>query len=226
MKTCKYCLESKRNDLQFSNILSSLFRMDVFAAIMISVALHLLANPLVSPLTLMTAGLEMLLNLNRVLLGLVIREEMSVRLAHRKHRFERLMLVVSQLMVLPTLTQLVARTFRSSKVLVVKVIKTLLNILITVAVCHCLLIVPQLSITLLLLSVMDTLQMLCILVKTLLLGSVLVIMILKNMLMRLKNQVCRRLTRQMSRIMAIKTTAATKVVDQLPQIPMCKSVKR
>lgn len=200
--------------------------MDVFAAIMISVALLLLANPLVSPLSLMAAGLEMPMNLIRVLLGSVTREKMSVRLAHRKHIFERLMLVVSQMMVLPTLTQLVARTSPSSKVLVVKVMKILLNILITMALCHCLLIMPQHSITLLLLSVMDKLQILCILVKTLLLGSILVIMVLKNMLMRLKDQVYRRLIRQMSRIMAIKITTATKVEDQLTPISMCKSVKR
>ncbi|PNF40371.1 hypothetical protein B7P43_G01573 [Cryptotermes secundus] len=209
-----------------SNIACCVQRMDVFAAIMTSVALLFLANPLVSPLSLMAAGLEMLMNLIRVLLGLVTREEMSVRLAHRKHIFERLMLVLSQLMVLPTLTQLVARTSPSSKVLVVKVMKILINILKTMALCHCLLIVPQHSITLLLLSVMDVLQMLCILVKTLLLGSILVIMVLKSMLMRLKNQVYRRLTQQMSRILAIKITAATKVEDQLTPIPMCKSVKR
>jgi hypothetical protein len=199
--------------------------MDAFAAIMTSIALLLFANPLASPLSLMTEGLEMLMNLIRVLLSSVSQKKMSVKLAHRKHRFERLKLVVSQLMALPLLTHQVARTSQSSKVMVVKVMKILLNMLVTMALYHCMLIVLQYSITLLLQSIMDLLQM-CILVKTLLLGSVLVIMVLRNMLMRLKDQVYRRPTQQMSRIMAIETTAATKVEDQMPKIPMCKNVKR
>lgn len=199
--------------------------MDVFAAIMISVALLLFANPLVSPLSLMTAGLDMLMNLIRVLLSSVSQKKMSVRLAHRKHRFERLKLVVSRLMALPMFTYQVARTSQSSKVMVVKVMKIILNILITMALYHCMLIVLQFSITLLLQSVLDLLQM-CILVKTLPLGSALVIMELKNILMRMKDQVYKRPTRQMSRMMAIKTTAATKMEDQMLRVPTCKNVKR
>ncbi|XP_069703335.1 protein kinase C-binding protein NELL1-like isoform X3 [Periplaneta americana] len=198
-----------------SNIACCVQRMDVFAAIMISVALLLVANPSVSPLSLMIAGLEMLMSLIVLLLGSVSREEMSVKLAHRKHRFERLMLVVSQLVVLPKVAHLAARTSPSSKVTVV------LNTLITMRLCRCLLIVLLHLVTLLLQSVMDLLQM-CILVKTLHRGSVLVM----NMLMRLMKQVYRRLTQQMSRVMAIKATAATKMGDQLPRIPMCKNVKR